>query len=490
MRYSIGSHSRWNRRPGRRILVACTALLCVGGVIAPAALGIGGSVAGASVRGAARTIPPSPTTSQEVPAAVSCASASDCIAVGGDNIGYIMGTTDGGNSWTNQTVPTGTEGLDNISCASVSVCVVVGFKNVLTTSDGGTTWNDGGTIPGPTSILGLSCASVSDCMAVGYQISGDSGQYAALATTDGGATWTPSAVPATADGLSGVSCATTLDCIAVGNGDGSTVILATTDGGTTWTNQATSYNEGGTVVSCPSSLDCVIGGNDSVFTTADGGTTWSPQTLPAGFGNVQGISCSSTPDCVVVGDTGDSDRTPVISTTSDGGTEWTNQTVPSGLGYLEGVSCVWMTTVCGSVGADPGALLSSSDGGSTWTSAPVPGWTPVTCGALKDSGGEFTVSKCVPQWGQAKSASGSATILQSGGTLTWTPNGQTTTVSLSSSSPGQGACKKGHTEEDISGTVTGGTSTYTFPGSPVSIHLCDDAKTGRVSRMGNTSVTL
>lgn len=385
MRLSIDAHSAWTRRTGRGILVACMALLCAGGLTAPT-LGIGGSEAAASVGGAARTVKPSPTMSPEAAAAVSCASASDCIGVGGDNIGYIMGTTDGGKTWTNQTVPTGTEGLNNISCASISVCVIVGFKNVLTTTDGGSTWNDGGTIPGPTSILGLSCASVSDCIAVGDQISGDSAADAAVTTTDGGATWTTSAVPTSLGMLSGVSCATTLDCIAVGTGGSSTVILATTDGGTTWTNQATSYNEGGTVVSCPSSLDCVIGGNDSVFATTDGGTTWTPQTVPAGFGNVQGISCSSTSDCVaagIIGEQGD----PVISTTSDGGTEWTNQTVPSGARYLAAVSCAWMTTACIISGGDPAPFLSSSDGGSTWTSAPAPGWIPVSCRALKESGG-------------------------------------------------------------------------------------------------------
>jgi hypothetical protein len=61
---------------------------------------------------------------------------------------------------------------------------------------------------------------------------------------------------------------------------------------------------------------------------------------------------------------------------------------------------------------------------------------------------------------------------------------------LSGSSPGQGACKRGSTEEDLSGTVTGGTSTYTFASSPVSVRLCQDSETGGVSLVKKTPVTL
>ena len=115
----------------------------------------------------------------------------------------------------------------------------------------------------------------------------------------------------------------------------------------------------------------------------------------------------------------------------------------------------------------------------------------ISCTGLKGTAtGTVTLSKCTPKSKTNKSASGAAASLVSGGTITWTPSNQTTVTKLTVTSPGQGGCKKGSTEEDAKGTVTGGTSTYTHSGDTVSIRACYASKTGKLSLVKGSTATL
>ena len=126
-------------------------------------------------------------------------------------------------------------------------------------------------------------------------------------------------------------------------------------------------------------------------------------------------------------------------------------------------------------------------------SSPAGASSAVACKKLSGSiATTFTVTKCSPKVkkGADKSASGSSSSLASGnGTLTWSKSGQTTTVSLSVSSPGQGGCPSGSTEYDVTGSVTGGTSTYTGSGDAVSGRACA-SPTGSLSLVKKTSLSL
>ena len=84
----------------------------------------------------------------------------------------------------------------------------------------------------------------------------------------------------------------------------------------------------------------------------------------------------------------------------------------------------------------------------------------------------ITFSKCSPSSSTNKSMKGQGSILGSNGTFTWSKSGQTTIVQTKETSPGRGACPAGNTEEDISGSVTGGSSTYTQVGDQVEIRFC------------------
>lgn len=115
----------------------------------------------------------------------------------------------------------------------------------------------------------------------------------------------------------------------------------------------------------------------------------------------------------------------------------------------------------------------------------------VSCASVKGTiTGSVTIGKCTPKNKADKSASGAAASLTSGGTITWSPSGQTTMTSLTVSSPGQGPCKKNTSEYIATGSVTGGTSTYTHSGDAVSVKVCVSSKTGKISIAPGTTAAL
>jgi len=100
--------------------------------------------------------------------------------------------------------------------------------------------------------------------------------------------------------------------------------------------------------------------------------------------------------------------------------------------------------------------------------------TGVTCGKVSGKlTGAISLKKCTPKSATNKSAKGPGASLTSSGTLTWKKSHQTSVISATASPPaGQGGCKPGSTERDVTGSVTGGTSTYTHSGDYVYLRLC------------------
>jgi len=111
----------------------------------------------------------------------------DCVAVGGDetgpgaSTGVAVATTDGGVAWAAQMVPAGIFTLDGVSCASTSDCVAVGDDSserdgaIVATTDAGTTWTSQTTPSGVANLNGASCGSTSVCEAVGLNQSDPAG---------------------------------------------------------------------------------------------------------------------------------------------------------------------------------------------------------------------------------------------------------------------------------------------------------------------------
>lgn len=110
-------------------------------------------------------------------------------------------------------------------------------------------------------------------------------------------------------------------------------------------------------------------------------------------------------------------------------------------------------------------------------SSPAYAVSGLTCASVS---GRFNTSiairKCtVPSTDDKsyRSASVVVSTLTSGGTFTWSKSGATTTLGPATiSSPGRGRCASHDTEQDITATVTGGTSVVTGAGDTFSAALC------------------
>ena len=87
-----------------------------------------------------------------------------------------------------------------------------------------------------------------------------------------------------------------------------------------------------------------------------------------------------------------------------------------------------------------------------------------------------------------KGAHLSGVDLLTGGALTWNASKTVTTFTGSATSPGQGACTAGHTEEDFTGTVTADTSTFAAAGGAVTYSFCESTR-GVVKLVPGTKAT-
>ena len=346
---------------------------------------------------------------------VSCPTASDCVAVGavsstggsGGQSASVAGTvvtTDGGTSWSLHEASIGLVYFQAVSCFSASYCMAVGDTSIngttgsatFVSTDGGSSWAIAG-IPAGTFnrlIYSLSCPSAQACVGVGSQLSTSGAPVVPLivATTDGGATWITQTPPAGLTGigaLTSVTCPSPSVCLAVspgsspyGSGASTPYVIGTTSGGSTWVSESPPPRAGSLdSISCPTASICTAVGavtwNTSIpvlLQTADGGTTWATKSVPAGIAELAAMSCSSESNCTAVGY--DAAKTSAyIEATSDGGRNWTQQAAPPSPMSLEGVSCP-SSTHCTAVGDNHTDSLSyaasTSNAGLTWTAGTIP----------------------------------------------------------------------------------------------------------------------
>ena len=372
MKVSIKLATWWRPAPStaRRssriapVMVATLGLLAIN----LSALGIAPATsAGAAPTTSALTLPvtglvPSMTSPTYLaPLAISCASATTCVATGNyfytiaDTVGFIsLGTQSAGAwTWTTSTLPiVGLIPTSNvnpeayptaIACATTTQCVVTGYYlDTSSQTDGfvasgtlsGSTWSwtvstlpTSGLFPAPYSSpnihpRSLSCASASRCVATGSYSGASNAAFGFTATgTLSGSTWswvmatlpivgpTP---PVSSPGILlpyGVSCATTTSCVTTGyysdvSGGYDGFVAAGTLSGSTW--------------------------------------SWAVSTLPlTGLSPVpwsithfypDAVSCHSASTCVITGSYEDVNQYAygftAIGTLSAGTWSWTTSTLP------------------------------------------------------------------------------------------------------------------------------------------------------------------
>jgi hypothetical protein len=324
---------------------------------------------------------------------ISCTSATSCTAVG-----YFLGSSRknvtlaeawNGTKWVVQPTPnpSGAMGafLNAVSCRSATACIAVGYygnssgNNVtLAEAWNGTKWVIQPT-PNPTAtshpvLAGVSCTSATKCTAVGHYTG--TSAFVTLAEAWNGTKWviqpTPNPTAASVSEFTGVSCTSAAVCTAVGfslDSSNNNVALVEAWNGTKWVIQKTPTPLGatGTVlrgISCKSKTACTAVGDylgSSVFLTlaeAWNGTKWVIQKTPnpsvTTIGSIlTSVSCTSPSACAVVGYDFGGSASEVTLAEAWNGTKWVIQPTPNPTGaqqtLLNSVSCA-AGTACRAVG--------------------------------------------------------------------------------------------------------------------------------------------
>ncbi len=266
---------------------------------------------------------------------ISCGGPDNCVAVGQYTL--LQGDTEvnlplaelwNGTAWTLLSGPAGMNDLSAVSCPTASVCVAVGSGPAQATGSAvwnGTSWTTL-TVPGPALdavLQSVSCTSATNCMAVG------GGPHAPLAEQwSGGSSWRTLGVPGPATysffpgfqagapySLAGVSCLGPARCLAVGGADPATLSglasFAVAWNGKSWQVLRTGHVDEVVGVSCSGPSECLttggyLGPADVTRTLAQ---AWDGKTVrlasPSGLDGVLApVSCPSTTFCLAMHNSG------------------------------------------------------------------------------------------------------------------------------------------------------------------------------------------
>jgi hypothetical protein len=293
---------------------------------------------GRAWKGATLPLPAGGTSGKLV--AVSCATKTKCVAVGGYS-GGLLAEIWNGKAWIPAALPTDKgfnhEGLESVSCPTATRCVAVGhdlYQYIADRPDDSSTnalaaiWNGSKwTIVRLNSVLAdlssVSCPSTNSCLAVGTWL-GES-DYATAAVSWNGETW--KVLPQTSGAaFTGVSCSSAAHCTVVGDtvdpqiASASMAGLADLSNGQKWSALRLPWPKGSdsylTGVSCTRAGNCATAGGEYVAPNAVpitgkaaaatwNGKAWTIAKLPAlhsGRSDVfNAVSCPSATRCVAVG---------------------------------------------------------------------------------------------------------------------------------------------------------------------------------------------
>jgi hypothetical protein len=267
---------------------------------------------------------------------VACASALDCWAVG--FTGFLTEHTLiiehwNGTAWSIVTSPntsaTQSNRLFDVTCASASDCWAVGFYDsgnvgqTLIEHWNGTAWS---IVPSPNAtqtnaLYGVTCASASDCWAVGAYNFNSADPVQTLIEHWNGTAWSivksPNTSAAQENLLEGTTCSSASDCWAVGFYGSVRHTLIEHWNGASWSivssPNGSAHDNFLERVTCSSASDCwgvgfyYIDRFETSHTLIENwnGTAWSIVKSP-NTGALSGVTCNSAADCWAVGDYFDS----------------------------------------------------------------------------------------------------------------------------------------------------------------------------------------
>ena len=317
--------------------------------------------------------------------------------------------------------------ISAVSCATETDCVAVGLTSnfvggAATSNDGGLTWTPLHEVGYPfvSDLRGVFCSSTTTCVAVG---GGTSSEAVAVIATLSGGTWQwskPVSIVAATNPTSefidmyAVNCVSATACLATGLDDTArdAVMSYTNNGGLTWSPATVVPDDGvvGTVgtaqfnaLDCPSLTSCVLVGSDKkgggMATTAtlfNNVWTVAPQAhaiadVGLNTGQLLGVSCPTSTSCVAIGHDSSGHSVVALGSLFLNSWGWSNEsdiaTDATGIGRLTAIRCE-AAVDCVAVGEDSNGLISTttSNTGSTWSAEkPIASSTPsdsvsaVTC---------------------------------------------------------------------------------------------------------------
>ncbi len=310
--------------------------------------------------------------------AVSCASTTLCEIA---TYGTLYTTDDGGTSWAQETLPSGSNtNLLSVSCApSTETCVAASSSGLDYTSTAGHSspvWKAGSVPTGTGSLESVTCISSSKCLAVGT-ITSTSTSGAVLQTTDGGATWTTQFVDsASFDPLSQVVCPSSGECLAAA-ADGWVETTDESSASPTWSSEDGPMSQQLSQISCPTTTECYAAVFNDIYATSNATSldaTWDESSLPSDVNVTDAVACLSVSSCIAAGETNADPSGPFVLTTTNAtavtAPTWTNATLPTTLGEVDDISCATPSS-CVAVGhateTGPIRILKTVNAGATWT---------------------------------------------------------------------------------------------------------------------------
>jgi hypothetical protein len=300
-------------------------------------------------------------------AGVSCAGASDCMAVSSDGTALYWD----GSTWAVRPAVFGAGPEDvelyGISCTSETFCMAAGEAapgDAAAWLWDGSTWTAmAANVPKSTDnyLYAITCTSSAMCEAVGERGNGNGGTTFPLAEFWNGKKWMERSTKGSPPGsLDGVACESAWRCEAVGTNTYSLNVLAMGLSGSRWVRQSTPkalFSPTG--VSCWSSGCTAVGGTNSHVTLAESwdGRKWELQGAPgegapsSNASNWNAVQCASTSSCTTVGEIeSTSGNSTLISDWNGKAWRQVPSPDPGTDDSLNGIACTSENSICTAVG--------------------------------------------------------------------------------------------------------------------------------------------
>jgi photosystem II stability/assembly factor-like uncharacterized protein len=228
-----------------------------------------------------------------------------------DSLGYVLKTTDGGQTWTQLPYNFKTQ-LYAISAPSENVIYTsAGSSLVFKSTDGGLTWSKSTIFATATTLWDIQFYNEN----LGYAC-GSSGRI--FKTTNGGSNWTLLTSPFGTSTVYSMAILDSLTVVAVGV---SARAYKTTDGGSTWTTLSAGIPGSYFIVRFYQNVGYIgsyVSPVGYVSKSTDGGNTWTPLTTYPGTQSVWGIAVKDTSTLYVI------DLYGYVYYSNDGGNTWTS----------------------------------------------------------------------------------------------------------------------------------------------------------------------